>query len=338
MDEKRNQTLTEVSQRANVAFDVERLSFRRTLNQRELTSLRKVCSSAFGEEIHPKIIEMVMHYCCYVERYMEGRADGSIEDLIIRYFMSYYATLLINNSIEDPCHMEIGALFGASTIFTCHAVRLAEKDVPSVVIDPFSGYYDQDVDILTKLPVHEDTLYSNVERFGFDRGMIRLRKGYSAEEEIIRGCAQLRVLSLLIDGDHSYQGVKNDWLNYSPLVVSGGYVLIDDYNNSAWPDITRFVNREILSNLMGKWNVVLVYGSSILLRRTEIVPEKGLSRAEIYYHQFCELEKGIDYRDRIIKDKDTEIKEKMRLIQALYDSKSWRITAPLRWLHRKLVC
>lgn len=33
---------------------------------------------------------------------------------------------------------------------------------------------------------------------------------------------------LFIDGDHRYEGVKADWLNYSPLVKQGGCVIFHD--------------------------------------------------------------------------------------------------------------
>jgi cephalosporin hydroxylase len=38
-----------------------------------------------------------------------------------------------------------------------------------------------------------------------------------------------------IDGDHSYDGVRTDWLNYSPLVRSGGLVAFHD----TWPNYDR---------------------------------------------------------------------------------------------------
>lgn len=36
---------------------------------------------------------------------------------------------------------------------------------------------------------------------------------------------------LFIDGDHKYNGVVNDFILYSDLVKSGGYIVFDDYND-----------------------------------------------------------------------------------------------------------
>lgn len=38
-----------------------------------------------------------------------------------------------------------------------------------------------------------------------------------------------------IDGDHSYEGVRADWLNYSPLVAPGGLIAFHD----TWPNFDR---------------------------------------------------------------------------------------------------
>ncbi len=39
---------------------------------------------------------------------------------------------------------------------------------------------------------------------------------------------------LFIDGDHSYQGVKQDFFNYLPLVKKGGYVAFHDIIDSEY--------------------------------------------------------------------------------------------------------
>lgn len=50
----------------------------------------------------------------------------------------------------------------------------------------------------------------------------------STKETIIKLLAGRPVDFLFIDGDHSYQGVKSDWQDYSPLVRAGGLVALHD--------------------------------------------------------------------------------------------------------------
>lgn len=45
-----------------------------------------------------------------------------------------------------------------------------------------------------------------------------------------------------IDGDHSYEGVINDFQNYLPKMVLGGIMCFDDYRNSRWPGVGKAVN------------------------------------------------------------------------------------------------
>jgi cephalosporin hydroxylase len=47
---------------------------------------------------------------------------------------------------------------------------------------------------------------------------------------------------VFIDGDHTYEGVKNDWYHFYPMVEEGGYILVHDYDTAQFPDVTRFLH------------------------------------------------------------------------------------------------
>jgi cephalosporin hydroxylase len=49
---------------------------------------------------------------------------------------------------------------------------------------------------------------------------------------------------LLIDGDHSYSSVKNDYDHYEPLVVDGGYILLHDTCDSK--GVIKFWNSDYI--------------------------------------------------------------------------------------------
>ena len=59
--------------------------------------------------------------------------------------------------------------------------------------------------------------------------------GSSAEQRVIdmsKHIASKQLYDILfIDGDHSYEGVKNDTINYLSIVRSGGYVIFHDTNH-----------------------------------------------------------------------------------------------------------
>ena len=77
----------------------------------------------------------------------------------------------------------------------------------------------------------------------------------------LKGC---KVDFLFIDGDHTYQGVKQDFLMYSPLVRKGGIVAFHDivtHDPTAGCEVDRFWNEikqrhrhvEIIEEQNQKW-------------------------------------------------------------------------------------
>ena len=50
------------------------------------------------------------------------------------------------------------------------------------------------------------------------------------------------------DGDHSYAGVKADFVNYLSAVKRGGYIIFDDYDAPEWPGVKEFVDTYVRGN------------------------------------------------------------------------------------------
>ncbi len=85
----------------------------------------------------------------------------------------------------------------------------------------------------------------NFRRFALSKRDYTLIQRFSTDTEARRIAARRRYHLLVIDGDHSYEGVKNDFQRYRDLVVPGGYVVFDDYGNDNWPDVKRYVDAEV---------------------------------------------------------------------------------------------
>jgi cephalosporin hydroxylase len=69
---------------------------------------------------------------------------------------------------------------------------------------------------------------------------------FSTQDEALMEAAKKQYNLLIIDGDHSYSGVKYDFFNYRGMVKRGGYIIFDDYNTSDWPEIKVFVDQEVI--------------------------------------------------------------------------------------------
>ena len=78
-----------------------------------------------------------------------------------------------------------------------------------------------------------------------DESEYTLIKHLSTQPEAMSAAADRQYDVLVIDGDHSYAGVKTDFENYAKFVRVGGYIIFDDYNSTDWPDVTDYVDAEM---------------------------------------------------------------------------------------------
>ena len=101
---------------------------------------------------------------------------------------------------------------------------------------------------------------------------MHLIRGDSHAEEV---CTRVKRITqsldvLFIDGDHSYEGVKSDFLMYAPLVRPGGIVAFHDiaeHPEKAGGDVPRLWNEvktlhrneEIIENREQGWGIGILY-------------------------------------------------------------------------------
>lgn len=238
--------------------------FRRHLSDREAELLSEDLSRLLREPFSAAWVQNVARLLREVEAQMTGRIAGDVDDHILNYAMRMIASQV---PLPHPrAHAEIGTLFGGSLILTLFALREAGSQDLVLAIDPLSGYYGQGNDVATGLPVTRETVEANLHAFGFLDGRVHLVTATSQSAVAIDALRGYHLASIWIDGDHSYQGLATDWANYSTLVRRGGYVLIDNYRDSAWPEVTEFVDGH-LQPPPPDWEVAGVMGRSILVRQ-----------------------------------------------------------------------
>ncbi len=171
------------------------------------------------------------------ERASLGRFATTLADMVSRVLITRSA-LDRNTQI-----LEIGTLFGLGSLLVHEAVRPFCDSLQTTVIDPFEGYYDRGrFDPPTGMPVTEATFITNRQILGIDESEIRLLKGLSNDKSIFEAASDRQYQVIVVDGDHSYQGVKDDVERYTPLLADDGLLIIDDYGTDDWPDIYRYVN------------------------------------------------------------------------------------------------
>jgi cephalosporin hydroxylase len=152
-----------------------------------------------------------------------------IENMDGSSFHNHYHILYdICNSLKDVTYVEIGSFAGGSA-----SLMSTNKNVKKIISIDLGRPIDKSIPI------------KNVNKFKHKECEYTYIEGDSKDKNTIEKLEMLvdSVDILFIDGDHTYNGVRSDFNNYSKFVKSGGYIVFDDYldfNHS--PDVKKFVD------------------------------------------------------------------------------------------------
>jgi predicted O-methyltransferase YrrM len=212
--------------------------FSRRLQREELLELYQQWKPRLGldwcEKSH---IRYWQHRLVNVEQQCAGRMAGDVREAVLRIMVAAAAPG------PDFRMLEIGTLFGVSAAATWDIAACLHDDAHVTIIDPLDGYYGPTRrDPATGLRVSRRTVERNLAQVGMPASAVRILQGLSQEETIITRAAMQTYNFMVIDGDHSYEGVRLDWEKYSPLLDAGGFAIFDNYEDPSWPEVARAVN------------------------------------------------------------------------------------------------
>lgn len=201
-----------------------------------LQELLTEAAPAVGLSIEKSQIHYLARRVMAVESLMRGRLACPVATQVLRNLC------LLSLDGRHARVLEIGTLFGGAVMSMNDAGFTHFDKLEFTVVDPLDGYYGQSVDPMTGETITEKTLRANLDSVGITQENSRIVVGLSEDPSVVAELTGETFDLLLIDGDHSYEGVSSDWTHYSPLIRSGGLILVDDYENPAWPEVTRFVD------------------------------------------------------------------------------------------------
>ena len=214
--------------------------FNRRLTKEHTEVLDKEWRRRLSVPTAPATLGYMASRACDIEARLEGRLATSIEDILLR---SLVARAVKGKSVDV---LEIGTLFATGAAIMFDALDGHYEDIHFTLLDPLEGYYHgAQADILTGQRVNEHVVRKNLERAGMSEDQYTLIKHLSTQPEAMELAAKRKYDVLVIDGDHSYAGVKTDFENYASLVRVGGYIIFDDYNSPDWPDVKEYVDSEL---------------------------------------------------------------------------------------------
>ena len=209
---------------------------RRLITPDEVTEIIRIGADVLGFIISEYQIRYIERVTLGLELIGTGRLAAHSADAVVRVITSL-------SRGDRILHAEIGVLSGLYAALLGRIAADAGVDVHQVLIDPFEGYYgESEFDALTLSTISADTVRRNLRAAGCDEEEFTILEGPSGDPATVQAAGGRRYDTILVDGDHSYEGVTSDIDAYGPLLHSEGLLLLDDYGNPSWPDVTRAID------------------------------------------------------------------------------------------------
>ena len=157
---------------------------------------------------------------------------------------------------EEINYFEIGSYCGASSSL----VISHPKKVNAFCMDTFSE-------------APESLVSANLEKFKKGLSNYKLIAADSQKEKSVVEVKKIikDVDLFYIDGDHSYEGCMNDFLNYHELVNKGGYVVFDDYHDVKYsPQVKHAVDYIVSDLTFGQYEVIGSFRNTLKTHPTDM--------------------------------------------------------------------
>lgn len=172
-----------------------------------------------------------------------GRMAGSTQNVVGKLT----ATTLFDVPNDDV--LEIGTLFGLFAAGLHRQFARRGRWVTTTIVDPLEGVQLQGGRSLrrdrTGVPVVEQTLHTNQALAGVPTDRYRVLVGYSQDAEVRAGVGDREYGTIIVDGDHSAEGVASDMAWIEQLAAEGAIVVLDDYGDSKWPGVQEAVDAHL---------------------------------------------------------------------------------------------
>jgi predicted O-methyltransferase YrrM len=122
-------------------------------------------------------------------------------------------------------------------------------------------------------PISQEIVYSNVTKLNKHNNRYLYLQGNSQLQETVDKLRdEIDAIDILfIDGDHSYNGVTNDFNLYEPLVAPGGFIIFDDYNDHIHSPQVKSAVDTIVTNLNSSYVIIGTLDNLYSARPSELL-------------------------------------------------------------------
>jgi Methyltransferase domain len=168
--------------------------------------------------------------------------------------------------------LEIGTLFGMHAAGLARQFARHGRTAMLTIIDPLDGLQLQggrnDQVDRTGVPVVEGVVRLNFTLAGFPDSQLRVIKGFSQDQSIRAQAADRRYGTIVVDGDHSPEGVARDLLWAESVVADRGIIVLDDYGDPKWPGVQEAVDAHLKNS--ARFSMIGTVATSAYLRAASL--------------------------------------------------------------------
>jgi len=168
--------------------------------------------------------------------------------------------------------LEIGTLYGLFSPALIRQFRRVGEFRSLTVVDPFIGMQTQpgtaSAEDPTGAPVVVQVAEHNLRHSGLAEEDLQVVVGYSTDEAVRARVAEEQYAVIVVDGDHSEEGVYQDLWWVQDIVLPGGVVVMDDFGDPGWLGVERAARRYLADG--GRLELLGTVSTSAYLRAPEL--------------------------------------------------------------------
>ncbi|AWW37774.1 class I SAM-dependent methyltransferase [Streptomyces cadmiisoli] len=148
--------------------------------------------------------------------------------------------------------LEIGTLYGMFGASLIRMLERAGRDPRLTIVDPLAGTQLQPGATMGEdasgTPVREAAVRTNLALAGAAGAATRIEQGFSEDPEVRARVSDRSYGVIVVDGDHSAEGVAADLEWAERIVAPGGIVVLDDFGHPKWPGIEEAFEKHMATD------------------------------------------------------------------------------------------
>lgn len=156
--------------------------------------------------------------------------------------------------------LEIGTLYGLFAAGLLRQLHRRGVDPRLTIVDPLAGDQLQPGHKTTRdmsgVPVRADVVHANLALAGPAGARTRVRQGLSTDPVVRADVGDRAYGVVIVDGDHSFEGVLADLEWAEEIAADGALVVMDDYGDPYWPQVAEALDKHLAGTtrmrLLGK--------------------------------------------------------------------------------------